>query len=98
MFVRIVKMTFSPENIDAFLTNFATVKDKIRAFPGNNHVELWQDKSNPNIFFTYSIWNSPVDLENYRNSELFKQVWGFAKPLFSEKAEAWSVDRHTVLP
>ena len=97
MFVRLVKLTFQEENVDKFLGNFEKVKMQIRAFPGNNHVELWQDKTNKNIFFTYSIWNSENDLENYRKSELFKGVWGFAKPLFAAKAEAWSVDRHTVL-
>ncbi len=98
MFVRLVKMTFHPENVTAFLENFTEVKEQIRAFPGNNHVELWQDKKSESIYFTYSIWDSEEDLENYRNSDLFKAVWSFTKPLFSSKAEAWSVDRHTVLP
>jgi hypothetical protein len=32
-----------------------------------------------------------ADLENYRNSELFYDVWTFTKKLF--KPEAWSVDK-----
>ena len=32
------------------------------------------------------------DLEKYKNSSLFKAVWAKTKPLFIEKAEAWSVD------
>ena len=97
MFVRLVKLTFKEECVVLFLENFENVKIQIRSFPGNNHVELWQDKTNKNIFFTYSIWDSEDDLENYRKSELFKGVWGFVKPLFKTKAEAWSVDRHTIL-
>ncbi len=92
MFTRIVKMEFEKENIPAFLSNFEEVKDRIRNFPGCTFLELYNDKNNKAIFFTYSRWNEEVDLENYRNSELFKEVWSVTKPMFKIKAEAWSVD------
>jgi autoinducer 2-degrading protein len=92
MFTRIVKMTFEIEFIPAFLDSFDKVKDKIRAFEGCEFLELYQDKKDPTIFFTYSRWRSEVDLDNYRNSELFQQVWSLTKSLFRAKAEAWSVD------
>ena len=56
-------------------------------------MELYQDKTNPNVFFTYSYWDNESDLENYRNSDLFKGVWAKTKPLFNAKPEAWSVDK-----
>ena len=93
MFIRIVKMSFHEENIPAFLENFEIIKDKIRNAPGNRLLELYQDKSNNSIFFTYSYWESEEDLENYRKSELFNEVWAFTKKLFNDKAEAWSVDK-----
>ena len=93
MFVRIVKLSFAEENIETFLANFETVKFKIRNFKGNQLLELYQDKVNSNIFFTYSYWDNESDLENYRNSELFKGVWAKTKPLFNAKPEAWSVDK-----
>lgn len=93
MFVRIVKMRFHFENIDPFLNRFHQDKQKIRNFPGNNFLELYQDKNDPCLFFTYSYWDKEEDLENYRNSELFKEVWSFTKALFSDKPEAWSVDK-----
>ena len=92
MITRIVKMVFEPENISNFLDNFEKVKEKIRPFEGCEFLELYQDKNESNIFFTYSRWNFESDLENYRNSSLFKEVWSVTKPLFKEKAEAWSVD------
>ena len=92
MFTRIVKMEFKKENIPAFLANFETVKEKIRTFPGCEFLELYNVKYNETIFFTYSRWNDESDLENYRNSELFKEVWSITKPMFKQKAEAWSVD------
>ncbi|KIA95577.1 MULTISPECIES: putative quinol monooxygenase [unclassified Flavobacterium] len=93
MFVRIVKMSFHEEKIPAFMENFNSVKDKIRNAPGNRFLELYQDKDNKNIFFTYSYWETEADLENYRQSELFNTVWTFTKALFNAKPEAWSVDK-----
>ncbi len=93
MFVRIVKMSFQEDKIDAFLDNFNEVKHNIRNFPGNRFLELYRDKNNPEIFFTYSYWETEQDLENYRQSELFKGVWAYTKQFFNHKAEAWSVDK-----
>jgi len=93
MFVRIVKMSFSEEHINGFLNNFEENKNKIKAFKGCNLLELYRDKSNSNIFFTYSYWESENDLEHYRQSDLFKSVWSKTKALFNSKPEAWSVDK-----
>lgn len=97
MFVRIVKMSFHEENIPKFLENFDLMKEKIRNAPGNRLLELYRDKHNPSLFFTYSYWETEKDLENYRNSALFYEVWQFTKKLFNDKPEAWSVDKLTSL-
>ena len=91
-FVRIVKMEFQEDKIAEFLANFKQVKDKIRASKGCEKLELYRDKNKRNIFFTYSYWQTEQDLENYRNSDLFKTVWAKTKPLFNAKPLAWSVD------
>ena len=93
MFVRIVKMSFHEEKISKFLENFEFIKEKIRNAPGNRLLELYQDKSDQTIFFTYSYWETEQDLENYRNSELFFEIWTDTKKLFNNKPEAWSVDK-----
>ncbi|NRD22595.1 antibiotic biosynthesis monooxygenase [Winogradskyella litoriviva] len=93
MLVRIVKLSFDPFKIDEFLANFEIVKDKIRTFEGCQFLELYRDKNNTNIFFTYSYWDSEDALNNYRNSNLFKAVWSKTKPLFNGKPEAWSVHK-----
>ncbi|MFY0714013.1 antibiotic biosynthesis monooxygenase [Seonamhaeicola sp. NFXS20] len=93
MFVRIVKMGFHEMHIDTFLSNFNTNKKQIRNFKGCKFLELYRDKNNPNIFFTYSYWETENDLEQYRQSELFKNVWNKTKVLFNTKPEAWSVDK-----
>lgn len=92
MFTRIVKMKFRAEEVPGFLANFEVIKEKIRNFPGCLFLELYQDKKDNTIFFTYSRWEKEDDLENYRTSPLFREVWSQTKPLFEERAQAWSVD------
>jgi len=93
MFVRIVKMSFDENKIEEFLGNFHQNKDKIRSFKGCSFLELYRDKNQENIFFTYSYWNTEEDLNNYRNSDLFKSVWSKTKVLFNDIPQAWSVDK-----
>ena len=93
MIVRIVKMSFHEDKISNFLENFEAIKEKIRNVPGNRLLELYQDKIDKTIFFTYSYWETEQDLENYRNSELFFEIWTDTKKLFNNKPEAWSVDK-----
>ncbi len=90
MLIRIVRMTFKPEAVPAFLENFEANKSFIRNFPGCQHLELWQDENLKNIFMTYSHWESEETLDQYRDSELFKSIWSFTKSLFSEKPQAFS--------
>lgn len=90
MIVRIVKMHFQSDKIEDFKTIFESSKDKIRNFPGVQHLQLLNDNEKPEIFFTYSVWQSKEDLEQYRKSELFRTTWAKTKPLFAHKAEAWS--------
>ena len=97
MLVRIVKLSFHEKNIPAFLENFEIIKEKIRNAEGNRFLELYQDRNNACIFFTYSYWETEQDLENYRNSELFDSVWSFTKKLFNNKPEAWSVNKLVTL-
>ncbi len=96
-FVRIVKMEFKADKVATFLTNFNLVKEKIRNTNGCRLLELYRDKNNPNIFFTYSYWEKEQDLENYKHSELFETVWAKTKVLFNAKPEAWSVDKMYVI-
>ena len=58
MFIRIVKMRFQEDKIEAFLNNFEEVKHHIRNFEGNRFLELYQDKNDKRIFFTYSYWEN----------------------------------------
>ncbi|MCK0157133.1 antibiotic biosynthesis monooxygenase [Cellulophaga sp. F20128] len=97
MIVRIVKLEFKTENIVSFENIFNDTKHLIRDFEGCHFLELYQDKSNSNIFFTYSYWADENALETYRNSAFFKNVWAKTKPLFAGKPEAWTVNKIATL-
>lgn len=90
--IRIVKLTLQEVRVAEFLANFEQQKEHIRAFEGLEYLELLNDKNNSNIYFTYSVWKSEQDLENYRKSDLFKGIWAVTKPMFASKAEAWSTE------
>ncbi len=93
MIKRIVKMKFQPELTETFLREvFDNSKLKIRAFPGCRHMELLQHTADPNVLFTFSIWDDEAALDRYRASELFQDTWAKTKVLFAERAEAWSLD------
>jgi quinol monooxygenase YgiN len=89
---RIVKLTFDPEKTGDFLAIFEEMKLQIRGFEGCNHLELWRSRSEPNVFFTYSLWDTEAHLDAYRHSELFQDTWRRTKALFVARPEAWSVE------
>lgn len=93
MIIRIVQMSFRQDEVKNFLFLFDERKEMIRSFEGCNHLELWQDAKNDNVFFTYSIWDSEDHLNHYRFSELFKDTWAKTKALFNAKPKAWSVNK-----
>ena len=86
-------MTFEPSKTEAFLKLFERNREKIRGFEGCEFLELYRDKNNKNIFFTYSYWKDEEALENYRHSALFKEVWSETKQMFAARPEAWSLGK-----
>lgn len=90
MIVRLVKMTFRKEEVQRFQGMFDGWKHKIIASPGCLALELLHDADDPCVFFTHSHWNSAADLEAYRRSAVFAEVWPVVKSMFKAPAEAWS--------
>jgi heme oxygenase (mycobilin-producing) len=97
MIIRIVRMTFRPEEVATFRELFAGWGPQIRAFPGCRHLELLHDVNDPQVFFTYSHWDDDLALDAYRGSEIFASVWPTVKTLFAGPASAWTVDREHLL-
>jgi quinol monooxygenase YgiN len=91
MIKRIVKMSFQPAKVDEFKEIYRMNWSRIRESEGCSYVELLQDHLHPNIFFTYSIWQSEEHLNQYRDSALFAGVWSATKKLFNDRPMAWSL-------
>jgi len=91
MIYRIVKLHFQNNKVVAFLELFNDVVTKVNEQPGCIEMYMIQDLHNPAIFITHSKWETEKDLDDYRNSELFKTIWPTIKPWFELKAEAWSM-------
>ena len=93
MIIRIVRMTFRPEEVINFLELFKSHQSLIRNFPGCRHLELLRDKHKPEVMSTYSLWESEDDLNAYRDSDVFAGLWPKTKALFAEKPVANSYER-----
>jgi quinol monooxygenase YgiN len=92
MITRIVKMTFRHEAREEFLAVFNANKAFIAASEGCRSLQMLNEKSQPAVFFTISTWDSEADLNRYRNSALFENVWGKTKAMFAAKPEAWTLE------
>ena len=91
MITRIVRLHFRPEEREAFLDIFNASKDLIRKFEGCQYLRLYNETGRPEVFFTFSVWDSAAHLDAYRNSKLFEDTWADTKALFAEKPQAWSM-------
>lgn len=90
-------MTFQKDKTDDFLKWFEEHKNKIKNFEGCLHLELWKDAEQPNIFYTFSIWDSQESIEKYRQSEVFQKVWSYTKTLFQDKPMAFSATQEIIV-
>jgi len=93
MLVRIVKLNFKKESITEFLQIFEGHRESIKSFNGFLSLELYREKLSSEVFFTYSHWEDEAALQNYRESEYFRDIWSKTKKLFSDKPEAWSLEK-----
>ena len=93
MIIRIVHMHFTEAGVNEFLEIFNRNKEAIRIFPGCSHLKLLKDFNDPACFTTLSHWDDAACLDNYRKSEIFGGVWSQVKTLFSEKSQAFSLQK-----
>jgi len=96
MLTRIVRMHFRTEEVSNFLAIFKESHPKISKVVGVHQVDLYQDWQNPDVYYTYSIWDSEEHLNVYRDSTLFEGVWAATKALFAEKPKAYSLRKKNV--
>ena len=92
MIRRVVLMKLRPGTEALYLDIFELAKNEIRAQKGCMGIELLRSLNEGDTFvWTISSWQSNEDLEAYRASALFRKTWSAVKPLFSDKAQAWTL-------
>ena len=92
MITRLVKLTIRPDSAAEFEAIFYRTQALIENFQGCQKTNLFRVAGTESQYFTISYWNNEESLESYRASELFRNVWSTVKPLFSSKAEAWTLN------
>ncbi len=93
MIKRLVRLEFQ----EAFIQDFKFVYEKhlvyMKSLPSCQSLDFYNERGNPHIFFTISVWESEEALDNYRSSEYFRDIWGRIKPWFQAKPQAWTLDK-----
>lgn len=84
-------MEFIQEKVDEFKKVFYESQPTIESFEGCHKVDLYSDSKNDCVFYTHSLWDDEKALDTYRDSDFFKKTWSKTKPLFAEKARAYSL-------
>ena len=90
MLLRIVKMEFDLAQVEAFDDLFAQSQLRIEAMPGCHQVRLIKGLGDQPIRTTLSWWECDSDLQAYRKSVCFREVWPKTKAMFSAPPVAWS--------
>jgi quinol monooxygenase YgiN len=93
MIKRVVKLFMHSEHQEAFLAIYKNHIEYMAGLPEVITLELFEVKGEPGKYMTISTWTSEEGLENYRNSQYFKDIWAKIKPWFSDKPEAWTLDK-----
>jgi quinol monooxygenase YgiN len=92
MITRIVMLNFQPDRVDEFLEIFNQNKQVLAKSDGCIRLEIFKRTNDTDTYVTISNWQSEEHLEMYRQSELFKDIWSKVKPLFNNKAQAWTLN------
>ena len=92
MLLRIVKMEFDLAHVQAFDDLFSQSQARIKEMPGCHGVRLIKGLGDQPIRTTLSWWEHDADLQAYRKSSLFGEVWPRTKAMFSAPPVAWSSD------
>lgn len=91
MIRRIVRLEFDPVRVAEFITFFKANRQTIASFPGCISLDIYKDAGLPNVYYTFSLWESEAALEAYRHSDTFNLLWSYAKERFSGKPVAYSL-------
>lgn len=88
MVVRFVSLRATPERQAELAEVVTTSAPVVRAVPGCRGLTILQDINDPLHYLTWSLWDSAADLEAYRRSAVYGQVWPRIRACLAERAHA----------
>jgi len=92
MILRVVKMELIETKIGLFERFMSNLKDEKLRQEGCLHHDIFCDKDNNSIYFSYTIWNNEKSLKKYKKSELFKVVSQTIRSFCVKEPLAWTVE------
>ncbi len=92
MILRIVKMELNETKIELFEHFMDNLKEEKLKQDGCLHHDIFCDKDNSMMFFSYTIWATEKHLKKYKKTELFKEVTRTIRTLCVKEPIAWTVE------
>ena len=68
------------------------IRGGIESQPGCRGVELLTDPAHPCVRGTLSRWDAESDLDAYRSSALFGEIWPATKAMFDAPPMVWTYE------
>ncbi|MDP6350350.1 MAG: antibiotic biosynthesis monooxygenase [Chloroflexota bacterium] len=93
MILRLVGLPVEPGQVAEMERAFAMARPRIAALPGCQQVSLLRtgEGEEPD-FLTLSVWDGRDDLEEYRRSDLFREIWPAIRATLRDKPWAKTYD------
>ena len=95
---RIVKLILLEGEEENFLNIYRTRNPSLKNVKGCQSTCVLKSITSDQEFFTLSVWDSVQALEDYRNSEYFKETWSLVKQLLGGKTQVWNLDEINISP
>jgi len=92
MIIRVVKLSFDKSNLPEAIQKLEAIAPVVRSMNGCRNLEIGFRLKDRGVVFTYSHWDSVDHLNDYRDSSTFRDFWDDIKSLFSNPAEAYSLE------
>ncbi len=91
MILRVVKMKVDLRKIDAFKLFMDNLHDEKLRLAGCLHFDYFNERQNPSIYYSYTIWEHEKYLKQYKKTEFSKEVLQTLRDLCVEEPQAWTI-------
>ncbi len=91
MILRVVKLKVDPRKMEAFQLFMENLHDEKLRLNGCLHFDFFNERQNPNIFYSYTIWEHEKFLKQYKKTDLFKEVVQTLRELCIDEPQAWTI-------